>query len=156
MTQGPTVTKERTGNKGDLPQHREPKPTRHNPPSAVLPPTPPGPSGLKKSKEINPKERGRKLKENKEIPDSQTHKCKGTQQRAAAQPAQTKQPTTKRSPGYPRAKQEETTVLDRFVPHRQTPNTQTRPTKPTPTIVEHLRPTEVPTSRTPDNLRDKR
>ena len=44
MTQWPTVTKERTGNKGDPPQHREPKPTRDNPPPAVLPPTPPGPS----------------------------------------------------------------------------------------------------------------
>ena len=62
MTQRPTVTKERTGNKRDPPQHREPKPTRDNPPPAVLPPTPPGPSGLKKFKETNPKRKGHKTK----------------------------------------------------------------------------------------------
>ena len=58
MTQWPTVRKERTGNNGDPPQHREPKPTRDNPPPVVLPLTPPGPSGLKKSKETNPKRNG--------------------------------------------------------------------------------------------------
>ena len=46
MTQRPTVTKERIGNKEDPLQHRELKPTRDNPLPAVLPPTPPAPSGL--------------------------------------------------------------------------------------------------------------
>ena len=119
MTQWPTVTNERTGNKGDPPQHREPKPTRDNPLPAVRPPTPPEPSGLKKPKEIIQKEGGRKRKENKETPEM-PHKTKETTKETMSGGSRGTSNTTTRSLGCPPCQ-----IGGSYGPNRHSPNRQT-------------------------------
>ena len=100
MTQWPTVTREGTGNKGNPPQDCEPEPTRDNPFPAVLPPTPPEPSGLHKAKEKQNRKRGTNGKKTKKPPTAPPNK--GNKESRFQMAPTTQLPTT-RSSGYHRA-----------------------------------------------------
>ena len=139
MTQWPTETKERTRNKWDPPQHREAKPTQDNPPPAVLPPRRKDQADLRSPKKQIWKKGAKNSRKLRRPLTAKPTNVREHNNERRLQPAPTTQTTVTRSPWYPRAKQEEPTVLDRFVPIAGPEHTQSRPTKPSPTIVDHPR-----------------
>ena len=75
MTARPTITKDRTGNKGDPPPHHKPKPTWDNPPLAVLLLIQPPPRRLHKTKKrTKPKEVVQNARKTKNPSDSTDYK----------------------------------------------------------------------------------